>query len=151
MHPDAYAPASIGRPSPLIEVAFETTRTVVDMLYVDVFRRYPKIRWVIAHCGGALPVLFGRLKSLGTEPWVPNPNNITQDEIREGLASLYLDIVATASTGMAPALHMVSADHLVYGADCDVPCSTKHTMEANKKEALEFEGFEQRSAPSYRS
>ncbi len=47
--------------------------------------------------------------------------------------------MATASTGMAPALHVVSADHLVYGADCDVPCSTDHTMEANKKKVLEFE------------
>ncbi|KAK4697559.1 6-methylsalicylate decarboxylase, partial [Lecanoromycetidae sp. Uapishka_2] len=141
VHPDAYASASLGRPSPLIEVAFETTRTVVDMLYAGVFRRYPKIRWILAHCGGALPVLSGRLKLLGTEPWVPNPNGITQDEIKEQLASLYLDTAATAPTGMAPALHMVSADHLVYGADCGVPCSTEHTMEANKKQVLEFEGL----------
>jgi hypothetical protein len=33
VHPDAYAPASLGRPTPLLEVAFETTRTLVDMLY----------------------------------------------------------------------------------------------------------------------
>ena len=148
IHPDAYAPASLGRPSPLIEVAFETARTVVDMLYAGIFRRYPKIRFIVAHCGGALPVLSGRLKLLGTESWVPNPNKITQDEIREQLAGLYLDTAAIAPTGMAPALHMVSPDHLVYGADCGVPCSTESTMEANKKAVLDYDGLskEQRDA-----
>lgn len=141
VHPDAYAPASLGRPSPLIEVAFETARTVVDMLYAGLFRSFPKITFILAHCGGALPVLSGRLKLLGTEPWVPNPNNLTQAEIQEQLASLYLDTAATAPTGMAPALHMVSPDHLVYGADCGVPCSTESTMEANKKAVLEYEGL----------
>ena len=141
VHPDAYAPASMGRPSPLIEVAFETARTVVDMLYAGTFRKFPHIRFILAHCGGALPVLSGRLKLLGTEPWVPNPNNITQEEIQEQLARLYLDTAATAPTGMAPALHMVSADHMVYGADCGVPCSTESTMEANRKAVLEYEGL----------
>ena len=61
------------------------------MLYAGVFRRYSKIRFIVAHCGGALPVLSGRLKLLGTESWVPNPNKITQDEIREQLARLYLN------------------------------------------------------------
>ena len=141
VHPDAYAPASMGRPSPLIEVAFETARTVVDMLYAGTFRKFPHIRFILAHCGGALPVLSGRLKLLGTEPWVPNPNNITQEEIQEQLARLYLDTAATAPTGIAPALHMVSADHLVYGADCGVPCSTESTMEANRRAVLEYEGL----------
>ncbi|KAF6218732.1 hypothetical protein HO133_005274 [Letharia lupina] len=141
VHPDAYAPASMGRPSPLIEVAFETTRTVVDMLYAGIFRRFPNIAFILAHSGGALPVLSGRLKLLGTEAWVPNPNRITQAEIQEQLARLYLDTAATAPTGMAPALHMVPPDHLVYGADCGVPCSTESTMEANKKAVLEYEGL----------
>ncbi len=141
VHPDAYAPASMGRPSPLIEVAFETARTVVDMLYAGIFRKFPSITFILAHCGGALPVLSGRLKLLGTEPWVPNPNNITQEEIQEQLGRLYLDTAATAPTGMAPALHMVPPDHLVYGADCGVPCSTELTMEANRKAVLEYEGL----------
>ena len=141
VHPDAYAPASMGRPSPLIEVAFETTRVVVDMLYAGVFRKYPKIRFILAHCGGALPVLAGRLKLLGTESWVPNPYNITQKEIQQQLSSLYLDTAATAPNGMAPALLMVSPDHLVYGTDCGVPSSSESTMEANKKAILNYEGL----------
>lgn len=141
IHPDAYAPASLGRPSPLIEVAFETTRTVVDMLYAGIFRRFSNITFILAHSGGALPVLSGRLNLLGTEPWVPNPNNISQEEIRQQLSRLYLDTAATAPTGMAAALQMVAPDHLVYGADCGVPCSTERTMEANKEAVLVFKGL----------
>jgi predicted TIM-barrel fold metal-dependent hydrolase len=70
---NAYAPSVMGRPTPLLEVAFETTRTVVDMLYNGVFRRYPNIKWVLAHCGGALPALSGRLLALENEDGAPNP------------------------------------------------------------------------------
>ena len=115
----AYAPASTDGPSPLFEVAFETARTV---LYAGNFRKFPHVQFILAHCGGALPVLSGRSKLLGTEPWVSNPDNVTQEKIQEQLAKLYRDTAATAPTGMAPALHMVSADHSLYGADCGVPC-----------------------------
>ena len=142
VHPDAYAPPSMGRPSPLIEVAFETTRTVVDMLYAGTFRRYPNVIFVIAHCGGCLPVLSGRLELLGAEPWVPNPEKITKAEIKEQLSRLYLDTAATAPTGLAPALHMVAPNHIVYGDDCGVPCSTDETMEENRMKVLGYEGLE---------
>jgi predicted TIM-barrel fold metal-dependent hydrolase len=88
MHPDAYKPAVQGRPVPLIEVAFETTRTLVDMLNAGTFRKYSNIRFIAAHGGGALPLLADRLEWLGTEPWVPNPNNITKKEIKEQLSRL---------------------------------------------------------------
>jgi hypothetical protein len=32
-------------------------------------------------------------------------------------------------------------DHLVYGSDSGVPCSTEATMEANKRELLAFDGI----------
>lgn len=57
------------RPTPLIEVAFDTARTVVDVLYSGWFRRYPDIRLVIAYAGGSLPALSGHLALLGSEEW----------------------------------------------------------------------------------
>ncbi|WNE98777.1 amidohydrolase family protein [Streptomyces luomodiensis] len=139
-HPNAYAPAVLGHPVPLVEVAFETARSVVNMLYAGVFRRYPHLTLVLAHAGGALPALSGRLRLLGAEPWVPNPHGITRDEIRRHLGRLYLDTAASgADSHLAPALTMVPRDHLVYGADCGVPCSTDATMAANI-EALRHSG-----------
>ena len=139
IHPNAYAGPAQGRPSPVIEVAFDTARTAVDMLYNGVFRRHPNIKFVLAHSGGALPVLSGRLALLGTEDWVPNPENITRAEIGEQLGRLYVDTAATASTGLAPAMKMVGVGHCIYGADCGVPCSTEATMEENRRDVLAIE------------
>ena len=139
VHPNATAGPSQGRPSPLIEVAFDTCRTAVDMLYKGVFRRYPDITFVFAHCGGALPVLSGRLSLLGTESWVPNPESITREEVETQLGRLWVDTAATAKTGLTPAIRMVGIEQCVYGADCGVPCSTEATMEENRMAVLEVE------------
>lgn len=133
VHPNAYAGPVDGRPSPVIEVAFETARVGTDMIYRGILKRYTDVKVVLAHCGGALPVLSGRLALLGAEPWVPNPEGITKEDIKMQLSRLYLDTAATAETGLQPALKMVGREHLVYGDDCGVPCSTPHTMEDNRE------------------
>ena len=139
IHPNAYAPGSLGRPSPLLEVAFETARTVVDMLYAAVFRACPNIRFIVAHGGGALPALAGRLGLLGAEPWVPNPHGITRTEIEHQLGQLFYDTAASASAASLRAvLSITSSDHLVYGSDCGVPCSTDRTLEDNLRSLLAF-------------
>lgn len=138
-HPNAYAPPKDGRPSPLIEVAFETTRIAVDMLYRGIFKRHPNINFVFSHCGGVLPMLSGRLELLGAQSWVPNPEKLTQDDIREQLSRLWVDCAAIAGTGLQPALKMVGEEHVVYGADCGVPCSTHETMEKNRSAVIEIE------------
>jgi 6-methylsalicylate decarboxylase len=134
VHPSTVAPAQDGRPSNLVDAMFETTRSVVDMLYAGVFRRYPELTVILAHAGGVLPALSGRLELLGTEAWVPNPQGISRKEIREHLARLYLDTAASgADANLAPALTMVPRDHLVYGSDVGAPCSMEASLAANIK------------------
>ncbi|GAA1859729.1 amidohydrolase family protein [Pseudonocardia ailaonensis] len=139
-HPDAYG-TTMGRPDAVFEVAFQTARTFADMLYGGVFRRHPEIKFIVAHCGGALPALAGRLHLLGTECWVPNPHRITHTEIREHLRRLYLDTAGIAPNGLASGLAMTSPDHIVYGSDCGVPCTTDATMDANLREILGYDGL----------
>jgi len=131
-HPDAYARGIFRRPTAVMETVFETANTIVDMLYTGIFRRYPNFKLVLAHCGGPLPALSGRLLMLGTEPWVPNPQKLTADEMRKQLAALFLDTAMTGSAHtIGPALEMTSCDHIVYGSDCGVPCSSDRTAQAN--------------------
>jgi hypothetical protein len=47
IHPNAYADAHLGRPAPLIEVASESARGVVEMLYSGMLERYPRIRFIM--------------------------------------------------------------------------------------------------------
>lgn len=142
VHPNHAVPGQCGRPGVLLEVAFQTASVVTDMLYAGVFRRYPSIRFILAHCGGALPGLSGRLILLGNESWVPNPQGIGQAEMRSQLASLYLDTAMTGSTqSLSAGLAMTSAEHLVYGSDCGAPCTTEVTAIANIRELLSFTGL----------
>lgn len=140
-HPDAYTPGVQGRPSALIEVAFETARTFTDMLYAGTFRSYPNIRFVVAHCGGALPALSGRLQLLGLESWVPNPNKLTRAEMGAHLSSLHLDTAATSPTALGAALAMTSYEKLVYGSDCGVPCTSEATMDRNIEALQSYHGL----------
>jgi predicted TIM-barrel fold metal-dependent hydrolase len=110
---EAYKPLVQGPPIPLIEVAFETTRTLVDMLYAGTFRRYPNIKFIAAHGRGALPLLADRLELLGTEPWLPSPKSITKEQ----LSGLYVDTAALGVVAMLTALRLVGKNHVVYGAD----------------------------------
>jgi hypothetical protein len=79
------------------------------------------------------------LELLGTEPWVPNPNNIAK-EIKEQLSRLYVDTAAVGVAAMLPALKLVGKKHVIYGADCGVPCSMEAIMEENRKNILAYEG-----------
>ncbi|MEU6184596.1 amidohydrolase family protein [Nocardia sp. NPDC047038] len=134
VHPNPFAPPTLGRPSALIDVAFETARAVTDLLYAGVLRKHTNVRFILAHCGGALPALAGRLLTLGSEEWVPNPNHLRSDEMRLQLAGLYVD---TAASGMpnslAAALEMTTPDHLVYGSDWGAPCTSETTMSATRQ------------------
>jgi predicted TIM-barrel fold metal-dependent hydrolase len=128
LHPTplGYEETRLGRPGALIEAPFDTARTVVDMLYAGVFRRYERLKVILAHAGGALPALAGRLMSLGPHPlgWVPNPNEITAPEMRQTFARFYYDTaLASTAHSLDPVLDLTTPDHLLYGADFGAPCT----------------------------
>lgn len=130
VHPDARVAPVLDHPAPLYEVAFETARTVFDMMFRRTIADFPNITFVIAHCGGAFPALTGRLGLLGNESWVPV--GITADEVADQAARLYVDTAATATLhALQPALATVGAEHIVYGSDWGAPCTTPESMAQN--------------------
>ena len=137
VHPDANVPPSQGRPAALIEVTFDTTKTIVDMIYKGIFKRFKSIRFVVAHAGGCLAMLSGRLRLLGAESWVPNPLGLSDSDIEMQLKSLYVDTAASAATGLCPAMSMIGIGRCIYGSDCGVACSSAATMEANRRAVVE--------------
>ena len=59
IHPNAYAGSHLGRPAPLIEVAFESARGTVEMLYSGMLQAYPNIKFIMYARRSFLPD-FGR-------------------------------------------------------------------------------------------
>jgi predicted TIM-barrel fold metal-dependent hydrolase len=45
----------------LVEFVFDTTRAIVNLIYSGTLERYPDFRLILAHGGGTVPYLAGRL------------------------------------------------------------------------------------------
>lgn len=147
VHPSVNPNASFGhgQSAAALEVVFEMTRTIVDMLCAGIFKNYQDIKFIIGHCDGALPALSGWLSLIGTETWIPSLGNITSEEISTQLRRLYVDSTAAATVhSLAAALKVVGPDHLVYGSDSGAPCSTKETVDNNLRSFLSFPGLTKR-------
>jgi len=130
VEPAGFPHLSCGRPGPVIEFPMDTARTVVDAIYARVFLRYPRIRFIIAHAGGVLPVLATRIATTGMLPWVPNPNHVTADEVRAQLAGLYYDTALSAHpNSLLPLLETTTASHIVFGSD--YPPADETVIETN--------------------
>ena len=144
IHPTTrgYGDLALGRTGALIEAPFDTARTVVDMLYAGVFRRYPRFKVLLAHGGGALPSLAGRIANFGdgARGWVANPHRITAEEMRAAFARFYYD---TALAGTAHSLDSIldvtTPDHVVYGADFGAPCTDPTLCDFNLAATRSFE------------
>lgn len=99
---------SLGLPSFLFEFPFETTRAAVNLLYKGVFSRYPRIRWLLAHAGGAIPFLSYRtgLLKLDFDP----TNSLYKD--------LYYDTALSAAPpAMAAVRQITEVNHVMFATD----------------------------------
>jgi 6-methylsalicylate decarboxylase len=108
----------LGRPGPLIEYPVDTARTAVDAVFAGIPNRYAKVRFILAHAGGVLPILQDRIALLGPQGWVDNPLALTDHELRQQLSAFYLDTaIAGDETLLAAAIRMVGEDHVLFGTD----------------------------------
>ncbi|WP_026197652.1 amidohydrolase family protein [Sciscionella marina] len=112
--PSCWRALSPQRPRPMLEFPFESTRTVTDLLLTGALQRYPRIRFVIPHCGGTLPMLADRIELFRTA-------FTSQDgraDTRTLLAGLWYDLAGTPFPAQAPALaQLVGTERLLYGSD----------------------------------
>jgi predicted TIM-barrel fold metal-dependent hydrolase len=138
--PRGFQALGLGRPTSFLEVTFDTARTVVDMLFAGVFRRHPNINFVLAHAGGALPALAERVATLGTAGSIPNPEELTAEEIRATLSRLYYDTgLAATEHSLAPALAVTTSDHIVYGSDYGAVCTCDGLISSNMDSVRRYE------------
>lgn len=115
--PDAQA-ASLGRPAPMLEFMFETTRTITDLIFASVMGRYPHIRFLIPHCGAALPLLAARVelfRSLWPAPNGDAPGPLTTDA---QLQRMWFDTAGHPLPTQAGVLRdVVGSNRILYGSD----------------------------------
>jgi predicted TIM-barrel fold metal-dependent hydrolase len=105
-----------GVPPPTIEFPFDTTRAIASLLFAGAFSRFPNIRWIFSHGGGALPMVAQRL--VGVARNRPDLAARVPDGVMHELARLYLDVVGVCTPGAFKAvLDVVPAPNLLFGSD----------------------------------
>lgn len=110
---------SLGLPTFLFEFPFDTTRAATNLLYHGVFARYPGIRWLLAHAGGALPYLAYRISLLTLYPALAQNLGLNgPDEQNAELAGLFYDTaLSPAPSAMASARQVTNVSHIMFATD----------------------------------
>lgn len=120
VHPNVPAPCcntqGMGQGVAGAEVPFETTRTILSLLYSGAFGRYPQCRFIFSHGGGTIPFVAGRLTralrmtDAGREAVPEGPDAVLQ--------RLYFDTATVVNPGAWGSLTaFTSARQILFGSD----------------------------------
>lgn len=116
------ASAEYGHVLPLaLGFPMETTIAVARMYLAGVFDKVQSLRMILAHSGGTLPFLAGRIEScivhdgqLVREGKVGKDRRTIWDVLKE---QVYLDAVIYSEVGLKAAIDASGADRLMFGTD----------------------------------
>jgi len=100
---------------PLIGFTLDTTLAAAKLVFSGVVERFPGIRWVLCHLGGAIPYLAERLDR-GFFAFQECRENISKPP-SQYLRQFYLDTVNFDLNALRLAINFAGADHLVAGSD----------------------------------
>jgi len=100
---------------PLVGFPFDTTLAAAKLVFSGVVEKYPGIRWVLGHLGGAIPYLAERLDR-GYFAFEECRENIDKPP-SEYLKEFYYDSVNFDVNALEFAIGFAGADHLVAGSD----------------------------------
>jgi aminocarboxymuconate-semialdehyde decarboxylase len=100
---------------PLVGFLMDTTLATAHLVFAGIPERYPKIRWVLSHTGGAVPFLAERFDR-GYEAFDCCRANITRKP-SEYLREFYYDTVNFDPACLKLAIDFAGIDHIVAGSD----------------------------------
>jgi aminocarboxymuconate-semialdehyde decarboxylase len=120
-------PEMVGRP-------FDTTLSLTRFILTGGLEKFPRLRMVCAHVGGALPMLPGRLgfgyelrRDMSFGPW--EPDVITRPPATY-IQQLYFDTVSLHPPAVSCAIETIGVDHVVFGSDSPpVPIPLKRSVD----------------------
>ena len=105
---------SSGRPWPMIEFLFETARTVIDFILSGAAMRFSRIRLIVPHLGGVLPLLTERVEAFSTISGEA-ADRVTVTDL---LGRFYYDLAGMPSKRQISALTGIARpERLLYGSD----------------------------------
>ena len=111
--PPCWKHTSLGRPRPMLEFLFDTTRAVVNLVMNGTIARHQNVAWIVPHAGAVIPLVADRVAAfaaaLGSDP--------AADVLRD-LGGLHFDVAGYPLPRQLDALlTLTTADRLHYGSD----------------------------------
>ncbi len=100
---------------PLLGFTFDTTLAAAKLVFSGVVERFPKIKWVLAHLGGAIPYLAERLDR-GYYAFEECRKNINRPP-SEYLKNFYYDAVNFDVNALQLAIAFAGTDRILAGSD----------------------------------
>jgi predicted TIM-barrel fold metal-dependent hydrolase len=109
--PACWEHTSLGRPRPMLEFLFDTTRAVVDLVLNGTIARNPGLELIIPHAGATLPLVADRVSAFA--------RLLAPDvDVLRDLGRLHFDLAGFAVPRQLDALlTLTTLDHLHYGSD----------------------------------
>ena len=100
---------------PLVGFLMDTTLAAAHLVFSGVPERFPKIKWVLGHLGGAIPYLAERLDR-GYHAFIECRAHIKRPP-SEYLKTWYYDTVNFDRNALDLAIKFAGADHILAGSD----------------------------------
>jgi aminocarboxymuconate-semialdehyde decarboxylase len=100
---------------PLVGFPFDTTLAASKLVFSGVAERFPRIRWILSHLGGAIPYLAERLDR-GYRAFRECRAHITRPP-SEYLKTWYYDTVNFDPRALSLAIEFAGANHVLAGSD----------------------------------
>jgi len=112
-HCEARPETGLRAPPFVVEYVFDTTRAIVNLVFTGTLRRCPKIRFILAHGGGAVPFLAQRIALLEGHRNAKGVTNVIPT-----LRSLYFEIASTTGRSALRSLQeLADLTHILWGSD----------------------------------
>lgn len=94
---------------------FDTSLSISRMMLDGFFERYPNLKIIASHAGGALPYLVGRLDQCFDNMAACRTN--TQVRPSDYMRHIYYDAVTYSQEALAMCIAVGGADRMMYGSD----------------------------------
>ena len=116
VHPISPAHLETDIPAGILEFVFDTTRTVASLLYGGVTIKYPDIKFIFSHGGGALPYVSSRIE--GPTRANAKLRALLPNGVKGELRKLYWDTaLCFDATQIDSLLALTDPSKLMFGSD----------------------------------
>jgi 6-methylsalicylate decarboxylase len=134
-HCEAPTETNLHAPPFVVEYVFDTTRAIVNLIFTGTLKRYPDLRLIVAHGGGAVPFIAQRISMLEDHRRAKGVTDVIPT-----LRALYYEIASTTAGYALRSLQEIADPmNILWGSDLPFVYGKRLQEEVDHWE--EYDGF----------